>query len=88
MAMRRVHVPLPPVRALSGRTVPDQVGLNDLLQAPLQLLQVMPPDTGVGKEKRKISDHRLQTIDFLIKCRKSVSSLSIVLSREIIGISI
>jgi hypothetical protein len=43
---------------------------------------------GVGKEKRKISDHRLQTIDFLIKCCKAVARLSIVLSREFFGISI
>jgi hypothetical protein len=44
--------------------------------------------SGVGKEKRKISDHRLQTIDFLIKRREAVSRLSIVLSREFFGINI
>ena len=42
----------------------------------------------VGKEKRKISDHRLQTIDFLRKCRKAISRLSIGLSWEIFGINI
>jgi hypothetical protein len=44
--------------------------------------------TGVGKEQRKISDHRLQTIDFLIKCRKAVSRLSRVLSQEFFDITI
>jgi hypothetical protein len=45
-------------------------------------------DKGVGKEKRQISDHRLQAIDFLMKCCKAVSRLSIVLLREVLGISI
>jgi hypothetical protein len=43
---------------------------------------------GVGKEKRNISDHRLQTIDFLRKCRNAISRLSIIRSREIFGSSI
>jgi hypothetical protein len=51
-------------------------------------LTVVAAIEGVSKEKRKISAHCLQAIDFLIKRRKAVSRLFIILSREILGISI
>jgi hypothetical protein len=43
---------------------------------------------GVGKEKRKISAHRLQTLDFLIQCCEAGSGLSLGLSWEILRIRI